>query len=69
MNVSLILYAEHEFNASTFTARVGARPCPTCTCVTGAIGSLRGLLHGRRQRGGDGTDRTLLFAVKPPPSC
>lgn len=30
MNVSLILYAEHEFNASTFTARVCASTCPTC---------------------------------------
>jgi 2-methylcitrate synthase len=30
MNVSLILYAEHEFNASTFTAAFAHRPCPTC---------------------------------------
>ena len=47
MNVSLILYAEHEFNASTFTARVCASTLSDIhSCVTGAIGSLRGNLHG-----------------------
>jgi 2-methylcitrate synthase len=47
MNVSLILYAEHEFNASTFTARVCASTLSDVhSCVTGAIGSLRGPLHG-----------------------
>ena len=47
MNVSLILYAEHEFNASTFTARVCASTLSDMhSCVTGAIGSLRGNLHG-----------------------
>ncbi|KAA1175034.1 2-methylcitrate synthase [Marinobacter salinexigens] len=47
MNVSLILYAEHEFNASTFTARVCASTLSDIhSCVTGAIGSLRGPLHG-----------------------
>ena len=47
MNVSLILYAEHEFNASTFTARVCASTLSDMhSCVTGAIGSLRGPLHG-----------------------
>ncbi|PAV49769.1 2-methylcitrate synthase [Pseudomonas sp. HAR-UPW-AIA-41] len=47
MNVSLILYAEHEFNASTFTARVCASTLSDLySCVTGAIGSLRGPLHG-----------------------
>lgn len=47
MDVSLILYAEHEFNASTFTARVCASTLSDLySCVTGAIGSLRGPLHG-----------------------
>lgn len=47
MNVSLILYAEHEFNASTFTGRVCASTLSDIhSCVTGAIGSLRGPLHG-----------------------
>ncbi len=47
MSSSLILYAEHEFNASTFTARVCASTLSDMhSCVTGAIGSLRGPLHG-----------------------
>lgn len=47
MDVSLILYAEHEYNASTFTARV---ICSTKSdlhsSITGAIGALKGPLHG-----------------------
>ncbi|WP_133405697.1 bifunctional 2-methylcitrate synthase/citrate synthase [Parashewanella tropica] len=47
MDSSLILYAEHEFNASTFTARVCASTLSDMhSCITGAIGSLRGPLHG-----------------------
>ncbi|MCY4057088.1 MAG: 2-methylcitrate synthase [Gammaproteobacteria bacterium] len=47
MDISLMLYAEHEFNASTFTARVCASTLSDMhSCVTGAIGSLRGPLHG-----------------------
>ncbi|MBA2491321.1 MAG: 2-methylcitrate synthase [Gammaproteobacteria bacterium] len=47
MNVSLILYAEHEFNASTFAARVCAATLSDFySAVTGAIGTLRGPLHG-----------------------
>ncbi|WP_040260760.1 bifunctional 2-methylcitrate synthase/citrate synthase [Pseudomonas massiliensis] len=47
MDVSLILYAEHEFNASTFTARVCASTLSDLySCVTAAIGALRGPLHG-----------------------
>ncbi|HKK57428.1 bifunctional 2-methylcitrate synthase/citrate synthase [Marinobacter sp.] len=47
MNVSLILYAEHEFNASTFNARICASTLSDIhSCVTGAIGTLRGPLHG-----------------------
>jgi len=47
MNVSLILYAEHEFNASTFTGRVAASTLTDIhSVITGAIGTLRGPLHG-----------------------
>jgi len=47
MDVSLILYAEHEFNASTFTARVcTATLSDLHSAITGAIGTLRGPLHG-----------------------
>ncbi len=47
MDVSLILYAEHEFNASTFSARVTAATLSDFySAVTTAIGTLRGALHG-----------------------
>ncbi len=47
MDVSLILYAEHEFNASTFTGRVVASTLSDMySCVTAAVGALRGPLHG-----------------------
>ena len=47
MNTSLVLYAEHEFNASTFTARVIAGTLSDrYSCITGAIGALRGPKHG-----------------------
>lgn len=47
MNTSLVLYAEHEFNASTFTARVIAGTLSDMySCITGAIGALRGPKHG-----------------------
>jgi len=47
MNISLNLYAEHEFNASTFTARVIAGTgSDMYSCITGAIGALRGPKHG-----------------------
>jgi 2-methylcitrate synthase len=47
MQVSLILYAEHEFNASTFTARVIAGTGSDMhSCITGAIGALKGPKHG-----------------------
>ncbi|MGH8219986.1 MAG: bifunctional 2-methylcitrate synthase/citrate synthase [Steroidobacteraceae bacterium] len=47
MHTSLILYAEHELNASTFTARVIAGTgSDLYSCVTGAIGALRGRKHG-----------------------
>jgi 2-methylcitrate synthase len=47
MHTSLILYAEHEFNASTFTARVIAGTgSDLYSAITGAIGALRGPKHG-----------------------
>jgi 2-methylcitrate synthase len=47
MHTSLILYAEHEFNASTFTARVIAGTgADMYSAITGAIGALRGPKHG-----------------------
>ena len=47
MHTSLILYAEHEFNASTFAARVCASTLSDLhSCITTAIGTLRGPLHG-----------------------
>ena len=47
LDISLILYAEHEFNASTFAARVIAGTLSDFySCITGAIGALRGPKHG-----------------------
>ncbi len=47
MHISLILYAEHEFNVSTFTGRVIAGTgSDMYSCITGAIGALRGPKHG-----------------------
>ena len=47
MQTSLILYAEHEFNASTFTARVIAGTGSDMhSCIAGAIGALKGPKHG-----------------------
>jgi 2-methylcitrate synthase len=47
MHTSLILYAEHEFNASTFTARsIAGTGSDMYSAVTGAIGALRGPKHG-----------------------
>jgi 2-methylcitrate synthase len=61
MQASLILYAEHEFNASTFTARVCASTLSDMhSCITGAIGSLRGPLHG----GANEAAMELIAAMK-----
>ena len=47
LHASLILYAEHEFNASTFTARmIAATGADMYSAITGAIGALRGPRHG-----------------------
>lgn len=63
MQASLILYAEHEFNASTFTARVCASTLSDMhSCITGAIGSLRGPLHG----GANEAAMELIEGMKDP---
>ena len=63
LDVSLILYAEHEFNASTFAARC---ICSTLSdlhsAITGAIGTLKGPLHG----GANERALEVLLAVGPP---
>lgn len=52
LDVSLILYAEHEFNASTFTSRVIAGTgSDFYSCITGGIGALRGFKHGGANEG------------------
>ena len=66
MNVSLILYAEHEFNASTFTARtITSTMSDIYSAVTGAIGALRGPLHG----GANEAAMELLRQFKTPESA
>ena len=52
LDVSLILYAEHEFNASTFTSRViSGTGSDIYSATTGAIGALRGYKHGGANEG------------------
>ncbi|MHC5109900.1 MAG: citrate/2-methylcitrate synthase [Planctomycetota bacterium] len=47
LDLTLVLYAEHEFNASTFTTRViGSTTSDLVSSITGAIGALKGPLHG-----------------------
>lgn len=47
LDLTLVLYAEHDFNASTFTARViGSTMSDMVSSITGAIGALKGPLHG-----------------------
>lgn len=63
MQASLILYAEHEFNASTFSARVAASTLTDIySAVTGAIGTLRGPLHG----GANEAAMALISSFKSP---
>ena len=60
MDVSLILYAEHEFNASTFTARVCASTLSDMhSCVTGRDRVVARPTAWRRKRSGDGHDREV----------
>jgi 2-methylcitrate synthase len=74
MHTSLILYAEHEFNASTFTARVVAGTgSDVYSAITGGIGALRGPKHGganevayevqRRYAGADEAERDIVRRV------
>ena len=59
----MILYAEHEFNASTFTARVIAGTgSDMYSCITGAIGALQRTEAWRGQRGGAGDSKALRGA-------
>jgi 2-methylcitrate synthase len=52
MDMSLVLHAEHEFNASTFAARViAATLADIHSSITGAIGALKGPLHGGANEG------------------
>ena len=74
MDVSLILYAEHEFNASTFAARVAASTLADFySAIAAGIGTLRGPLHGganeaamaliERFRDPDDAERGVLEAL------
>lgn len=63
LEVSLILYAEHEFNASTFTVRTIASTLPDVySAICGGIGALRGKLHG----GANEAAMALIEAFKTP---
>ncbi len=63
IDVSLMLYAEHEFNASTFSARVTASTeSDFYSCITSAIGTLRGALHG----GANEEAMNLIASFKTP---
>ena len=63
LNAALVLYAEHEFNASTFSARVTASTrSDFYSAVTSAIGTLRGPLHG----GANEETLDLLMAYSTP---
>ena len=58
-DVSLILYAEHEFNASTFAARITASTkADFHSAITSAIGTLRGNLHG-------GANEAVMHLLSP----
>jgi len=61
LDVSLILYAEHEFNASTFAARVAASTLTDLhAAITAAIASLKGPLHG----GANEAVASMLLEIK-----
>lgn len=63
IDVSLILYAEHEFNASTFTARVVASTLSDLhSAITAAVGALKGPLHG----GANERVMEVLTAIQTP---
>jgi 2-methylcitrate synthase/citrate synthase II len=59
LDVSLILYAEHEFNASTFAARtIVSTESDLHSAITGAIGALKGRLHG-------GANEKIMDILRP----
>jgi len=59
LDVSLTLYAEHEFNASTFAARtIVSTESDLHSAITGAIGALKGRLHG-------GANEKIMDILKP----
>src|SRR5579859_1734481 len=59
-DIALILHADHEFNASTFAARViGATETDMHSCIPGAIGALKGPLHG----GANEAVMKILYAI------
>ncbi|MEO5928846.1 MAG: citrate/2-methylcitrate synthase, partial [Candidatus Kapaibacterium sp.] len=63
MDIALILHADHEFNASTFTARViAATLSDMYSAIVGAIGALKGPLHG----GANEQVMKMLLEVKDP---
>ena len=65
MDVSLILYAEHDFNASTFTSRVIASTNSDMhSCVCGAIGALKGDLHGGANEAAMEMLKEIMVAVE-----
>jgi 2-methylcitrate synthase len=69
MHTSLILYAEHEFNASTFTCRVIAGTgSDMYSAITGAIGALRGPQARRRKRSGVRSQKRYDTPMKPRPT-
>jgi 2-methylcitrate synthase/citrate synthase II len=62
-DISMTLYAEHSFNASTFTARtIASSTSDIYSAVTGAIGSLKGPLHG-------GANEAVMHMLKEVPSA
>ena len=68
LDVALILHADHELNASTFAARVIAATLSDIhSAITGAIGALKGPLHG----GANEAVMQMLFAIdeRAPTRC
>jgi 2-methylcitrate synthase len=70
MHTSLILYAEHEFNASTFAARVIAGTGTDLYSATaGAIGALRGPKHGGANEFSFEAQTATTRPTRPKPMC
>ncbi len=74
LDIALVLHADHEFNASTFAARVAAATLTDVhSAITGAVGALKGPLHGGAntdvmnlllQIGEDATDRKIEEVIR-----